>query len=285
MNRLVILCIFFTFIFSGCNKKTEHPEIDRNVFVSFSIKSFSDAAVKTKASAEEEAVDQVLLFAVNEKGDVVGKYPFKLNLLSDNIQLTVSSEVKLLYAVANPSDQLKVADPSTLLDLLALTKDFSNAPVSPLIMSGLIGINSGNQFNIELTRAVAKIVISGEGGFLFQSVTVKNTPVKGFVFMQKTFTIPSSDRVVYSEISNSTVYVAENSATSSTATTLTVTGSFNGHPVSVDIDFTVNNTLVPIERNKCYLVNLEATPGHDYDFSIEIVDWDEVDVDTHYFDY
>jgi len=87
-----------------------------------------------------------------------------------------------------------------------------------------------NSVNIELIRAMAKIEIKGENGFVISSVTVRNTPNAGFVFKQATPSVAASDvsRISYSAVSLATpiLYVAE--STGSNPPTFDVTGRIEG---------------------------------------------------------
>jgi len=272
MNKLVVFSIFIIFVFFGCGSKPDNSENDRQVIVSFSVRSLSD--VRSNSTPDENAISKVILFGVDNKGSVVEKYPLTVNSSLSGMQLTISEQVKSLYAIANSSVSYEAAN---LSSLLALTEDFSNASVSPFLMSGKADVTVNNQVSIELIRSIAKVVISCGEGFLFQSVEVKNTPAKGYVFGQTTLSVPpSSIRINYSANSETTVYVAENSKQN--PTTLIVKGTVDGKATEVSINFLSDGGLVDIVRNTCYWVNV-ALNGHDADISIDIREWDNVVID------
>jgi len=282
MKRIAIVFISVTLILSGC-RTHKNPEQDRRIVVSFSIKSLSN--VVSSSTSDEDAISKVILFGVSAKGAVLGKHLITINNSLEGIPLTISQEVKSLYTIANPSVTLQSVNPLTVSDLMTLTDDITYAPVSPFLMSGKTDVNVDNSINIELVRFVAKIVVVGEDGFQIQSVTVKNTPSKGFVFTQPTLSLPaSSGKVDYMDITNSTIYVAENSRQN--PTTLIVKGTMAGIPVGeIAVNFVKNGQTIDIERNTCYKATIMPDPEHNADISINIVGWDDVDLDPTYFEY
>jgi len=282
MKKIGIYFISIALIISGCSGKP-NAEQDRMLVVSFSIKSLTTTDMKSATTSDEEVISKVILFGVNNQDAVIEKRLVTINTSLEGFQLTISQDVKLLYAIANPSETHLSAKPSTVSDLLVLTDDFTNAPVSPFLMSGKANIN-GNNINIALVRSVAKIVVIGEDGFQVQSVTVKDTPSKGFVFAQTTLSVPpSSNRVDYTDISNSTIYVAENSKQN--PTTLIVKGTVAGVPVKEKIfTFEKNGQPIDIERNFCYKATI-SFDGQNADISFNIVEWNDIDLDPLYFEY
>ena len=284
MKRIILLFAFAGFVLSGCRYKPDTPiEPNRRIVVFFSTKLLSNSSVKSTATPDEDIISKVILFGVSAQGSVVEKYPVVVNPSVYGIQLTVSGEVKSLYAIVNPSETLAAANPSTVVDLLALTEDFTNAPVSPFLMGGKAEVN-GYNVNVELVRSVAKIVVSGADGFQVQSVEVKNTPAKGYVYAQTTLTVPSSSKVNYPENSNATVYVAENSKQN--PITLTVKGMVNGKPSEVNIAFLIDGELVDILRNTAYsvVIGSQNQGTTDVNITITIREWDDEEIDKHYFD-
>ena len=281
MKRLVFCWSLCWFLLAGCIREPNvTPGGARQVVVFFSTKSLSASSLKSTGNESENLIAKIILFGVDDQNNVVQTFPAMGNPPIAGIQLTISGNVKTLYAIANPSATLEAATPINVSDLMALTDNFTNAPQSPLLMSGQADI-IGYNVNIELVRAVAKIIVSGEDGFDVQSVTVKNTPAKGFVFAQATLTVPSNERVTYPENSNTPVYVAENSKQN--PATLTVKGIVHGQPVDVDVFFVINGALVDIVRNNSYSVVIGSS-GTAYNITITIRDWDDQEIDKHYFD-
>ena len=213
-------------------------------------------------------------------GNVVKSFPVIDNPPLTGLTLTISKYITSFYAIANPSAILETATPANVSDVMALTGDFTNAPQSPFLMGGHANVKESN-VHIELVRAIAKITVSGEDGFDVQSVTVKNTPAEGFVFAQSTLTAPSSDRVDYPENSATTIYVAENSGQN--PTTLTVKGTYYGRPSEVDVHFVMNGELVDLVRNTSYSIVIGSI-AQDYYIKVSIRDWDDQEIDRHYFD-
>ena len=284
MNRFVIIIFLGFLVFAGC----KHDEVIQNRYVTvfFSPRSqFGDSFIKSTASEAETLITKIIMYGTDEHGNIVETFPVMDEPSLSGIQLSISMDTKSLYAIANPSANVQAANPSTVSDLMNLTGDFSNPPQSPFLMSGMADV-IGNTANIELIRAVAKIVVNGDDEFQIISVTVKNTPDKGFVFPQSSFVIPpTAIRKYYpANTTSTTVYVAENIVEN--PTTLTVKGLFENYPeISVNIDFKVDKKAVPIERNKCYQVKISPSPEQNCTVSITISEWDDVEVDTHYFEY
>ena len=280
MKNLVIVFVLLGFIFSGCRRKPDVGD-ERQAVIFFLTRSLAASSSKSSATEEEKLIKKIKMFGVDENNNVIRSFDVIENpSLTNGIRYVFSSSVKSLYAIANPSDALVAANPSNVSDLLALTDDFTNAPESPFLMSGRAAVTSYT-VNIEMVRSIAKVVVTGEDGFKVQSVTVKNTPTRGFVFAQPSLTIPSSGRVNYPENVNTTLYVAENSRQNQT--TLTVKGTVNDKPLEVDVLFTVNQTLVDIVRNTVYSIFISSR-NQFLDVNITIRDWDDVEIDRIYFD-
>ena len=278
MKRIVFCLTLFGLLLSGC-RHPKHPELEREVAIFFSTKQMSGSLLKSTASEEENFIKRVVMFGVDNQNNVVQTFPVRENPPLDGWMLSIPKDIALLYAIANPSSALEVANPSNVSDLTALTDDFTNAPVSPFLMGGKASVNAYN-VNIELVRSVAKIEVIGEKGFEVQSVTVKNTPAKGFVFVQPTLTVPSSERVNYPENNNTIVYVAENSKQN--PTTLIVKGVYAGTIYQVNVSFIMNEALVDIVRNTCYTVGVGPTGPEDQNITFTIREWDDIDIDKHY---
>lgn len=270
------------FKLTGCERNPNvDPITSRQVVIFFNAKSISTTSVKSTADEVENSIKSLQLFGVDDKNNVIQSFPIIENPSPNGTTLTLSRNIKSLYAIANPSSVWEQAT-SNVSELMNLTCDYTNTPQSPFLMGGKVDVY-GYNVNIELIRSIAKIVVNGVDGFEVQSVTVKNTPSKGFVFAQTPLTIPSSGKVNYPETANTTLYVAENIRQN--PTTLTVKGIIDGKTIEKDVEFYVGGTLVNIERNKCYQVTIAPMSEQDCNISISIVDWVEVDVDTHYFEY
>ena len=271
--------MLFGLLLPGCRKHKHHEPV-REVAIFFSTKQITGSLLKSTASEEENVISRVVMWGVDDKNNVVHTFPVRENPPLNGWLLSIPKNIILLYAIANPSSALEAANPSNVSDLTALTGDFTNAPASPLLMGGKANVN-GYNVNIELVRSVAKIEVTGENGFEVQSVTVKNTPAKGFVFAQPTLTVPSSERVNYPENSNTILYVAENSKQN--PTTLIVKGAYAGTTYDVNVSFIMNGTLVDVVRNTCYSIGVGPN-GQDQNITFTIREWDDVDIDKHYFD-
>ena len=256
-NNIIVLLITFTlFIMAGCEQNSKNdPEPERFVAVSFSARSMS-GLLKSAASEEEDSIGKIILFGVNDQNEVVQTFPILTGTSLSGTQLTISRKVKSLYAIANPSDDMEVAIPSmfTVSNLMDMTGDFTVAPQPPFLMSCISEVNSDN-INIEFVRAIAKIDIIGINGFQIESITVMNTPAKGYVFNREDLSVPTSDMVTYSYTEdNLAIYIAESSKQNPVG--FLVTGQFQNEQESCTIMLTSEGQKIDIIRNTYYQVSV-----------------------------
>ena len=252
---LSCISLFMLFLM-GC-KPNNIPE-QHQVMVFFSTRSPSGSLLKSTATPAEDQISEIILFAINDKDEIVETFP----LSSSGGRLTLSRKITSLYAIANPGD-IVWATYTTGLQLRNLTANFSAKPASPFLMSGTAEIPYASAtVNIRLVRAVAKININVvDTGFEIESVTVNNTPAKGYVFSKTPFSVPTSDRVTYSYSAgdlaiNPSIYVAENSPNQ---TEFVVTGKYQGRQID-PYTFKLtkgNNMYIEIKRNTCYQVDIK----------------------------
>lgn len=287
MNKLVSLLVISGFVLAGCKQApSDEPESDRQVDIRFSVSTSSNSSLKSSGTVEEDAIGEITLYGVNAGGAVVRTFPDVYITSTGDTTLSMPASIVSLYAIANSTADMDIQTHATAANLTAMTCDYAQAPESPFVMSGngavIIGLTD-NTASIDLVRSIAKIVVAGEGGFVVDSIKVNNTPDQGFVLAQSSLAVPSSVRVDYDYIESDVCYVPEN--TTSDPTTLTVMGTYNSSDVEVPINFIVSGSPVPIERNKCYWVTIAPSPGHEVIVTIEIIDWDDEDIDTHYFDF
>ena len=278
--KKVIFCLTLSgLFFAGCGgKKPPEPDPDQDVTIVFSTKPMSTSV----ATEEEKSITKVVIFGVDDKDNVIKAFPALNNPSSEGLKLSMSNNITRIFAIANPSSALEGANPSNVSDLMNLTGDFTNAPQSPFLMSGSASVSSAKA-NIELVRCIAKIEVSGEDGVDIQSVTVKNTPTKGFVFAQPTLTVPSSSgRVDYPKNNKTVLYVAEN--IKEDPTTLQVEFDYDGVLYNEPFEFTSNQAPVDIVRNTYYSVTVIPNDLEDtISFTLTIRVWDDVEIDDHYY--
>jgi len=279
MNKIVVLFTFSVILCSGCggDRPVEPPETVSQVVIYFSTKSLSDSQLKSTASPDENLISKIILFGVDDQNKVVETFPSITNPSLNGITLTITNkEVKSFYAIANPSTSLEGAKPSTVSDLMNLTGDFATPPVSPFLMSGKGNIVE-EKVNIELIRVVAKIEIKGIDGFQIETVTVTNTPDKGYVFMQATLSVPSSaGRTNYPAITSTApiLYVAESAAQNPVS--FVVTGQLNGLQAIYTIKPLSEGKAIDIVRNSHYLMNIKPITEDICDVTINIPEWNGV---------
>ena len=278
MKKIALLFALCVCIFAGCRKDPKPPkditDRDRTVVVFFSTKSATSSILK--ATSDEDKISKIILFGVDDLNNVVETYAPINNPPLTGTKLTISPKVKMLYAIANPSDGLEAATPSTVSGLMNLIGDFTDAPQSPFLMSGNASA-SGYNVNIELIRAVAKISITGTNDFRVETVTVTNTPNQGYVFRRAPFSIPASHaKVGYPAIASTDpiLYVAEN--TGNSPTQFTVTGTFQGSPASYTIVLESGVQKNDIVRNTWYRVGITPITESECDITITVPEWNDV---------
>ncbi|MDR1171193.1 MAG: fimbrillin family protein, partial [Bacteroidales bacterium] len=262
-NIIALLFVSGLFIMAGCEFDIEdHPEPERLVTISLTVGSEPASLLKASTASQEEKdiIGDVVFFGVDAKGGYIDTYPFSIGEQS----LTISSRIKTLYAVANPTLDMLAATPSET-DLQNMTVDFTAAPASSFLMSGS-GVVSGSSVSIALVRSVAKIEIKGKKGFKVTGITVENTPDKGYVFPQSPLAVPDGSVPSYTT-SDTIFYVAENTRTAAARTQFTVTGTYDGKTASRTI--TLNLDLV---RNKHYSISISPGEQGAGLYSVAVVD-------------
>ena len=290
MNRIVLLSMASIILFAGCKEEPDNniPEVvdeNKQVIVSFSTQLFytqpvSNFSLKSTATMDENSITKIILFGIDEQGNVFETYePLSNSSLPVESVITISKKVKALYAIANPTTEMESAN-TPLMDLLV---DYSKAPKSPFVMSGYSDITDAS-VDIKLVRSVAKVEIK-INNLDNSTVSVQNTPNKGFVFKQETLSVPTSAaRISYSSDSSSesaVFYVAENTSSDTDATQFVVTGVFNGKQANYTFALTSEKQKISIERNTHYIVNVSPITESECTAIISIPDWVDVILDDH----
>ena len=280
---------FFLFSSAGCNKEViNDDEETRSIVVFFTTQTHS--LLKSIANHDEEMIEEVLLFGVDADNKVLQDFKVK-KPSSDGERINhVFREVKSFYTIANPPEALSKAieekKPQTLSDLEKMTCNFSSAPKSPFLMSGKGDVNSFSA-TIELVRAVAKVKISSNSDFTIQSVTVYDTPSKGYVFKQKSLSVPESAEpikytTVYSTVDSPddiTLYVAENNILKPTK--FVVTGTLDDDSREYTVELKKNGQNIDIVRNAYYHINVEPISESEVSITISSPEWNDVSTDPH----
>lgn len=276
--KFFLLSVLCGFLLTGC--PGDDPENDREILINFSAIPLSDMVLKSTATTNESLVSKMLLIGVDDKNVPVKIYPVISNPALTGMKLTMPLEVKTLYAIANPSSGMESATPSTFSDLSNLTGDFSTAPQSPFLMGGK-GDIVGSSATIELIRAVAKIEVIAPNELEIESVTVKNTPNKAYVFKKDTRVAPTNSvRVDYLvNTVTTTVYVAE--CSKDNPVELEVIGMYLGQEAKYTIRLNDNGAPIDIARNTHYQVNITPLSNVESNVSITIPAWDDVRTDDH----
>ena len=272
MKRVVLAAVILLCILPQCQQELP-VEGEREIWVSFSAQSLSSSLLKSAASTPEKSIDHLLLYGVDAQGNVAQNFPVEDQPSLSGISLTVLKNVKTLYAIANPSADMIAANPANLSDLMNMTGNFAAAPQSPFLMSGQEEINCSN-VQMELFRTVAKVQIISKNEFQINSVTVKNTPNRGYVFGQTTAAPPSAATMTdYPMVNtaNPVLYVAENSTESPTQ--FLVSGTYLGNSVNYTIVLKMAGANIDIERNTHYEVGISAVSDTDCSIGVTIPEW------------
>jgi len=228
----------------------------------FTTGSLSGSLLKSQASNQENLITEVKLYGAEENGNITDYQSLVPN--NSGTPITISRKIKTLYAIANP---INIASVSTVSALMELTADFTNAPKSPFLMSGKAEVNRNGlstSVNIVLVRAIAKIeieIIDINNEFAIESIVVKNTRAKGYVFERETLSVSSFSLKDYTYTNplpkKFDVYVAEN--TLITPTQIFVTGKYQGETITHNFTVKGKNAQgqdVGIIRNRCYPVKI-----------------------------
>ena len=279
MKRVVVLLVSVGLFLSGCNILNPKDENDHQVVVFFNTKSLSSSLLKSTASEAEKTVEKIIIYGVDDN-DVVEKLLVEQNPPDGGILLTVSRSIKTFYAIANPSAAMEAYDPLSVAALTNMIAYFETAQQSPFLMSGKAGIN-GFKVNIELERVVVKIDIFGMNGFEIQSIEVKNTPDRVFVFDRGGALPTSGLRTDYLPTTSTTLYVAEYH--SSDPTTFLVSGEFEDKQASYNLVIRSAGSAISLLRNTHYQVNISPITEDEFEFELIIPDWkDGQPLDDHF---
>ena len=256
---IALLFAFSIFIIAGCeHDANDNPEPERLVKVGYSAVSLSGTSQKSTATAAEDLIESIILFGVDNSGNVVQNYQKLEDGLLSDIQLSIHGKVKWLYAIANPSSEMETADPQTVTDLLNMTIGYSaNSPQSPFLMSCIEEV-VGNSIELEFIRAIAKIEVVGINGFDVESVSV-TTAANGYVFNREAsgnMSVPTGTTTYNYDFTstNPTIYVAENSKQSPLQ--FVVSGMFDGKLQSCNIILKNGGQNIDVVRNTYYQVRV-----------------------------
>lgn len=281
--KKIVFSIFlgaFAIILAGCSK--DIPVVDnqdsRPIVIFLSTKSTSSSFLKSSAGDGEEDIDYVILYHVNQSEDILDITEIDGPNLEGE-QIYIAGQVKTIYAIANPSDDFKLAiPPTTVSELMELTEVFSTLPTTPLLMSGKGTVTSFSA-NIVLVRAVAKIDFVGTD-FTIKSITVSNTPKEGYVFKKEPLEIPVSGKGSYQKIDflplviETTLYLPEN--IKENPTEFVVEGLFMGNPLTYTFSLKSGGEDIDIVRNTRYMVSISPVSGG---VTFSMPAWDDVITD------
>jgi len=282
MKKLVFLLPIISFIIAGCKEPRALPYAEREVVIFFSSRSLTNSLLKA-TEAEENKIARAIIFGYD--GQNLSKLKDIENPSPGGEKLLVPGKISIFYAIVNPSDGLALANPQSISALKALTEDFAEAPQPSFLMSGTAVSESFN-VNIELTRAIAKISITGENDFVINSVKVVNTPAEGYVFSQgsESLSVPDGGTTEY-EITgdNPEFYVAENVSDAGKATKFVVTGETldRGTATYTISQLTLKGTPVNIVRNNWYKISISPITEYEYDITFTVEPWTSVEIDGH----
>ena len=258
-NIIALLFTFSLFVMAGCgHNPKDDTEPEQLISVNFSTMSMlGEDLLKSAATAEEDLITKIILFGINDEGAVITNIPAFTGVSLSGTQHNISGlskNVTSLYAIANPSVTMEMANPSNVTDLMAMTGNFVVAPQSPFLMSCISEVNSAS-INLQFVRTVAKVNITGLPGFVIDSVRVVNTPSVGYVFNRESFSVPTSSKVSYSyPVGNPSIYIAESSLMNPVQ--FLVKGRYQNKPDSLTFSLTGGSQITDIVRNTYYHVNV-----------------------------
>ena len=273
-RNIIFLSIVFIMIYlAGC-KQIDNENQNSQVVIHLTAKSLSGTLSST-ASSVENSISKVILFGVDDQDKVVQTFaPIQKPSLKDTA-LYVSQKVSMLYAIANPSESLAKATPSTGLDIMNLIDDFTTAPEAPFLMGGKGEIKNFS-VTIELIRAVAKIEVKGKNDFQITSVTVENTSDRGYVFKQKSLSLPAfTQSVKYAAVISATptLYVAESLAQNPAS--FVVKGTLEGKQASYTFTLLSEGKKIDLVRNTHYQISITPITHDDCIITVKIPTWDD----------
>ena len=271
---LVAMIALVLFNLAGCKKEPTVDADKDSIIVFFSTQAVSASLLKATepATGDETTISKVIVFGADKDGNFI-QNPVTITSPNPNGQaMQFKRRVKTVYAIANPSLEMESFNPTDVTALKGLTADFTNVPETPFLMSGLGEVDENHSAVIRLEKPFAKVEIVGID-FDIATVTVKNTPDKGFVFAGAATLVPGGAGMVnylvdtpedYYENSaiigkKITVYVAENSKLSPTQFWVTGTFPDGTTPINLyNITLQENNKDIDIERNTYYQIIINA---------------------------
>ena len=288
-NSIIVWILALSLVnLTGCKHDpiVDNGGDDRLVVVFISANSIS-SSLKSTASVDEDDVTEVILFGVDGSDAVVGQPHTIANPSSSGNSLIVPRTVEWFYAIANPSDDMKnpsLFSPTTVTDLEELVADFSDAPESPFLMSG-IGEVQNYSAVINLVRTIAKIEVIGKNGFVVETVTVLDTPDEGYVFPKDPIEVPltaspeeyDTFEATKDEFNNPlnivTFYIPEN--VKETPTRFKVTGTLDEvEPITYTFELKQNKTGIDIKRNTRYSVGISPINLFEGTIDLEVTEWE-----------
>lgn len=278
MKRFLLSLLTYGLIVSSCQQENLQQGHGGELTVKLSVGNLSDPNTRSEASNAEKSITGIALWALNADGVIEEVFPVIKNPQGE-IAIHIANTTKSIVAIANPIQGM-AGDADDLEDMKKLLADFTSAPGAPFIMSGISRVN-GNVMELELKRAVAKICVKGTNGFEVTSVTVQNTPSRGFVFGDKDLSVPATTAYIsYAETATDYTYVSENGTAKPTR--LLVKGTYKGEATAYGITLTNNGNTIGILRNTCYQVTINPIIESKCEVSVTIPDWDDVNTDDHY---
>jgi hypothetical protein len=273
----LLTTVFILVHLAGC-KPVDNSDRERQVMVYFDAKSLSGTA---NESADENAISKLTLFGINDQNKVIETHPDEVPSES-GIPLTISRNVKKIYAIANSPVNFEIDPPNNVSDLLNLTGDFTTAPGAPFLMSG-IGVVVDFDVRIELIRVVAKIEFIQTGEFKIEEVAVIETPDKGYIFEQEKFSVPpTADKKAYKAIASKPFifYVAESAAQKPTR--FEVKGQYLNKPATHTFTLKSNEKEIDLVRNTHYTVGISSITVDKCTISLDVKEWSPEDTDPHF---
>ena len=286
MKKVILVALSLAaLIVAGCggNGPDDPVPENRRIVVHFNVQQLSLPGSSSKSETEEaeNRVNRIIFYGV-DKNSLVKKLLTEQNPALGGTEIPdVSQDIISIFAIANPSAGIEVANPQNLAEMTDMVAEFASMPSTPFIMSGIAVIMPGNVANIELIRTIAKIEFLPSSDFVITSVTVMNTPNQGYIFGKNGAVPPTAGRINYPQINSATpiIYVAEN--TVSSPTVFQVKGIFEEKEVSYDIPIEIEQVNYAIMRNTHYRIPIRAISEDTCIVDIIVLPWNVVVTDAY----
>lgn len=290
-NSIKILVLALSVLVSSCTRERDF-ETESNTGKFKSKLLFNVAQVATKAAITDSDVQRIdiLLFS----GGKLEKVMRNITSFStstgghSSVEIGVDTEgVRQAYVVANLDNEAwlnSLTVGSTTIEDLASsqTANLIRMANPPLVMYGIspdIDFSTGHSSVMcQLYRAAARIDVDNKASnFTLTSVRLLNAKVASKIFPSGTISdsaVKDFEAEPANESTNIHLYSYENGVSDTeTATKVEITGLVNGVLLTYTVDLAQNGSLIPVERNFLYTINVNDVQSNEIDATITVRTW------------